>query len=1200
MKKLLAFLFNRWTLALIALLAISLVIWHGGPLLALGSYHPLDTERSRWICIGVLTLLVLGLLAWRSWRARRGNQAVVEQLLAKPADAAAPAESADLQAVRQRFEAALQTLRQARFADGAAAGEGGLLSGWAGRLNGRYLYELPWYLIIGAPGSGKTTALCNSGLKFPLAEQTGSTGGALVPVQGVGGTRQCDWWFTDQAVLIDTAGRFTTQDSDRDNDRATWAGFLALLRKSRPRQPVNGVLVSVSVSDLLTRSASERAHHAATVRQRIQELHEQLGIRFPIYLLVTKADLLAGFMDYFSTLDKAQRADPWGATFDLDAAQHTDIKTFSAHFDALVQRLDAGLVERLQQERDPARRARIYGFPAQLAGLRELLQEFIDAVFSASRFEAHPLLRGVYLVSGTQEGSPIDRLLGAVARNFRLERAMLPPQQASGRSYFLTQLLSSVVFAESALAGTNLRWERRRRGLTLAAYAALGLVGLGVLTMSVASYVNNRAYVAEVAQQVQQVRNQVQASPNRAGSELQPVLAALDATRQVASVPAASGGLLGTQGCGLYQGDKLDAAARMAYERMLADAVLPRLALRIEEQLRDGAATATQNEAQYETLKAYLMLHDAEHFDASALKTFIEHDWDERLGRSLDTEQRARLSEHLDALLALGRVVSPLPRDEALISATRAQLASVSLPQRIYNRMRRQGLGAEFPDFNVVRSAGTPASLVFVRASGQPLTQGVPGLYTFEGYHRGFQRQVERIAKALADEQPWVLAVQLPAAEASTTRLGEEVRRLYLNDYAATWDAFIADVRLQPITSVQQAIQMARLLSAPETPLVPLLKEMSRQTTLAAPLDKGVLQKAENQAKGVLDKGRDVLADLQGRPTQLDTGAIKPEQLLVDDRFTGLRQYVSAPEGGKPPIDATIALLGEVHVFLNAVDTAIRANLPLPASEVSNRLKAEAPRLQAPVRGMLETLANSSSHVAMLAVRQTLAREVKANIGEFCQQAIGGRYPFDRRSSRDVTPSDFAMLFAPGGKFDRFVQDKLLPYVDTSTKPWRFLERDGGALGSDVGTLPQFQRAAAIRDAFFSAGNMPLLRAEFKPLEMDSGITQLVLDIDGQVVRYSHGPQIPTQVQWPGPHGSNQIRLQVTPAGVTAGQLIEGPWALLRLFDTRRIEPGRAPERFRSVFDFDGRKATFEITASSVRNPFTLRELSEFSCPNGL
>ena len=128
-----------------------------------------------------------------------------------------------------------------------------------------------------------------------------------VAVRGVGGTRNCDWWFTDEAILLDTAGRYTTQDSDRIADGAGWAGFLQLLKKHRRRQPINGVLVAYSASDLLTRSDAEFEGDATAIRQRVEELHRHLGIELPIYLLVTKADLVAGFREYFEDLDAPGR-----------------------------------------------------------------------------------------------------------------------------------------------------------------------------------------------------------------------------------------------------------------------------------------------------------------------------------------------------------------------------------------------------------------------------------------------------------------------------------------------------------------------------------------------------------------------------------------------------------------------------------------------------------------------------------------------------------------------------------------------------------------------------------------------------------------------------------------------------------------------------------------------------------------------------
>ncbi|MBI3155720.1 MAG: type VI secretion system membrane subunit TssM [Burkholderiales bacterium] len=1197
LRRLLGLVFNRWLLAALLLALLIALVWIVGPLLAIGSWRPLDGPVAPWVATAVLVAAAAALLAWRLWRARRANRKVVDQLMAAPA-ATAPAESADMAAVREHFASALQTLRRARFG-GSAAAPASRWQRWTRGLTARYLYELPWYLIIGAPGAGKTTALRNAGLRFPLAAQTGERA-----LRGVGGTRNCDWWFTDQAVLIDTAGRFTTQDSDQATDRATWSGFLALLKSSRARQPLNGVLVTVSVAELLARSAAERAAHAAKVRERLQELHEQLAVRLPVYLLVTKCDLLAGFVESFEALDREARATPWGFTF--DPAPGTWQQAFGVEFDTLQARLDGGLLERLQAEPDPPRRARVYGFPAQFATLRAPLREFVEQVFAPSPFEAEPMLRGVYFVSGTQEGNPIDRVLGAVARRYRLEHAVLPALQASGRSYFLQRLLTEVVFAEHGLAGTDRRWERRR-GLAIAGgYALLGLAALGLLVAWTVSWRGNRAYVDAVASRVEEVRALVQATPNRSSADLLAILPALEATRALAAA-----GLAGVPGTtadagvnadrapwslrfGLYQGRRLDGAARNAYERMLVDAMLPRLALRVEEQLR----AVDQPAAQYESLKAYLMLYDPAHFDAAALKAHVERDWEARLGRELSTVQREDLSRHLDALLAQGPAAPPLPQDEALVQATRAQLAAQPLASRVYDRLRQRGLGEAFPEFDAVRAGGGNVPNVFTRASGLPLTRGVPGLYTYDGYHKGFQSVVDEVTRQLADEQSWVLGTESPASlPGDTARLVDDVRRLYLQDYRDTWKAYIADLRLQAVGSIAQSIEKTRFLAAPDNPLVPLTRAIARETTLLAG-DAGTLaRRAEDATARVRER---VLGALGQRASGVAAGEREgPIERIVDDEFAALRRMVQAPEGGKAPIEGVVARLGELQVLLTAVDAALKGGGAPPPSPLPNQLRAEAANTPEPLRSLLETLGGASARVALMQLRETLSREVRTLVGEFCAQAITGRYPFDGGSPRDVTQADFAALFGPGGRFDQ-MQQRLAPYIDTGRQPWRFRPIDGTPLGSDLGTLPQFQRAAVIRETFFAAGAAgPALRMTLRPVEMDSALREFTLDVDGQIVRYAHGPQIPTAVAWPGPRGTHVVRVMVQPAA-GAGMVEEGPWALMRLFERVQLSPGPSSERFRANFEIGGQRAVFDVTMSSVRSPFRLPELRAFACPQGL
>ena len=289
------YFFNRYTLILLGLVLLSLVVWFVGPLVYIKPYQPLEREQVRWwIIAAIFTLWFLRLLiAW--WRERNMNGRMLGAMVRFTDSNAVQAEvgpaAKEVQELESRFKEAISILGKTRFAQTE--------NGFLGRLTKRYIYQLPWYLIIGSPGSGKTTALVNSGLNFPLSNKFGKSS-----IRGGGGTRNCDWWFTDQAVLLDTAGRYTTQESDAAQDNAAWTGFLQLLKRFRGRQPINGVLVTLSVQELLSSTEVERAHLAQTLGLRLGELCAELTIRFPVYVLITKTDLLAGFNEFFAPLNR--------------------------------------------------------------------------------------------------------------------------------------------------------------------------------------------------------------------------------------------------------------------------------------------------------------------------------------------------------------------------------------------------------------------------------------------------------------------------------------------------------------------------------------------------------------------------------------------------------------------------------------------------------------------------------------------------------------------------------------------------------------------------------------------------------------------------------------------------------------------------------------------------------------------------------
>jgi type VI secretion system protein ImpL len=1186
MKKIFKALFHPVVLGILGLLALALIIWFVGPLIAIAGHAPLESAVARWIVIGVIVLIAVLRLIIVKWRARKANAKLVEGLSSSP-EAGGAAESAEVQTLRKRFEDALGVLKKSQLGAKQQSGFSKLFS----LGSARYLYELPWYVFIGAPGSGKTTALVNSGLRFPLADALGQQ-----QIKGIGGTRNCDWWFTDEAVLIDTAGRYTTQDSDQQQDREAWRGFLALLKRNRPRQPLNGVLLTVSLGDLLSQNADAATRHANALRARIQELYNELGVRLPVYVLVSKADLIAGFNEFFADLGREGRDQVWGTTFPRDGSG-TDVQSLAGRFAALQERVDNQLLLRLQAEPDLSRRGLIAAFPQQFAAAHRLLGAFLEQVFAPSGYD-HPLLvRGVYFTSGTQEGNPIDRVMATLGGAFGLEKRVLPPQAGTGKSFFLTRLLREVVFAEQRIGGTNLKWERRRSLVRLAAFACIALVTIGLTAAWVASFLRNGSYINEVDTRVAEIKPLVAQADKAAPDDVVGILPVIEAVKGVSMTGSRPGGKTPmSMGFGLGQADKLDAAAEQSYRSLLRDVFLPRIANRVEKQLRQSLSGNNQEFA-YEALKAYLMLHDTAHFDADALKLWIGLDWEQNLPQQTTADQRRALATHLDALFAEGPVASPVAADAGLVAQARSSLLRFSLPARIYSRLKRQGVGADVPEFTVDKVAGPSASLVFVRKSGQPLTRGVQGLYTYDGYYKGFDKAVGDVSKQLASEESWVLGTQTAERSAvDTKQIADEVRRLYLTDYAKVWEEFLADVTLVRSSSLTQSIAVARVLSAPDSPLPKFLRAASHETTLTKRADdKTVIDQAQDKLTGAKKE----LGKMLGLGNaQAAAPAGSGIESIVDDRFNDIRALVTGGDKGAP-IDAVTALLNDVYVNLTATETALKDKVAPPPGDVAVKVKAESARMPEPVRSMLQQLSAAGTTQALSATRENLSASVGSQVGQFCKQAIDGRYPFTKSSARDVTREDFARLFSPGGLMDDFFQKNLAQYVDTSTKTWTFKKVQEQSLGGS-GNLVQFQNAATIRDVFFRSGGS--IRLDFKPTDMDSAIQQFVLDVDGQLVKYAHGPQVLQSIQWPGQKGGLSARVQISPPGPSgsSGFSTEGPWALFRLFDKAKVEGLGAPEKFKVTFDVDGRAATFEVTASSVQNPFRLRELQDFRCPVGL
>lgn len=1180
MNRLVSLLKERWFISLLGVLALAVLIWFAGPYIAVAGREPLASPVIRMLVV-LLLLVLWGLNHLRKQlQAARASSQMIDELAESAAadqgEASREDETAEEVALlRHRFDEAMAILKKSRKKNGAGS-----------------LYDLPWYVIIGPPGAGKTTALLNSGLKFPLADRFGS--GEL---KGVGGTRNCDWLFTNRAVLLDTAGRYVTQDSHAEVDSAAWEGFLGLLKKHRRRRPINGVLVAINLADLMQQDAQERNIHVRAIKQRVQELYQHFGMQIPVYVLLTKCDLVAGFTEYFDDLGREERAQVWGFSLPLHSNDDTpDIAgRFDAEFGLLLARLNARLVTRLDQERDFRRRSMIYAFPGQMASLKKSLGEFLAAVFEPSRYDERIMLRGVYFTSGTQEGTPIDRLMGAVARTFGLDQQALPAYGGRGRSYFITRLLNEVVFAEAGLAGYNRRLESRRAWLQRGSYAGVLAVTMLAALAWFTSYTANHAHVNQVSESLAEYR-QIADDSSRSATDVTDILPHLDALRATieAADPYEDGAPLHMR-LWLYQGDAVADAARDAYIREMNARFVPFIASHLEKQLRRSSGNP---EFQYEALKTYLMLGKPERLDPQQVSLWMALVWQNEYPG--DPDRPARLVAHLDNLLQ--GAIRPVMLDESLVRKVRTNLRRVSLAELVYGRLKREAIAGDEPGFRLTDAIGPAAELVFVRASGTALEEGVPGLFTYRGFYRSFGEESRRLVEQMQMEG-WVIGEENGGINsAELQRLEHDIRRLYLADYIRHWDMLLADLKIAPFRDIRHGTDVLEVLSGPASPIIGLLEAVDRNTSLTR-LPAGAQDMVDKAATTAKNKSR--FARLLDSVADADMSAeAELPGSKVERHFEPLNRLVQTNGNRLPPVDRLISLLSEVYGQLASVSGGYGAVSPgLDSGNVGlqntlKRLHTEGARQPQPVKGWIQQIASNTRAVSIGSAREQLNAVWTSTLRPACVTALDNRYPFAKAGRLEVTISDFGRFFGPDGELDRFFREHLASLVDTSQGTWQWHSEVKDARGFSSAALSQIQRAAVIREAFFQdGGQTPSVHFALKPLYLDAEVIRFMLNIGGQRFVYRHGPPVSADAHWPASDGGGRVQVVFEGSDGTQSSLSEeGPWAWFRILDQAEIQATSA-DRFVATFAAGSRKARYEVRAGSVINPFLLDELQEFRCP---
>jgi len=1109
-----------------------------------------------WPAIAVTVVIVLILMALAIYRLLAAKSAATKIEKGLRDQAAQHSEG-----IRPDMAAEIAAM-ESEFQKGVAALKGSV----AGRSGRDALGVLPWYVMIGPSASGKTTAIRSSGLKMPA--------GKAGKVRGVGGTRNCDWWMTNEAILLDTEGRWSTDDDDREE----WLAFLDLLKKTRPKKPINGILLAISATDLQG-NEEQIGELATTLRERIDEVIARLELVVPVYLIITKCDLISGFVESFGELKDRERGQILGFSLPLIRQHEDHVDAFAQHFDDLTEVLERNAMLRMGQERRTEARELIYAFPQEFDSLRQGLVDLVANLFDKSVYQDAPIMRGVYFTSGTQEGRPVDRAMANMAAAFGVTPRVSGAPPTKPKSYFVRDVFQRVVFPDKDVAVRSaalLQKERVVRWVT--AGVALVISSL-LLFLPISSYSENQQLVTESKSFVEKL---YQARSVRGGVfATAPMESAEPTASRLAHIM--SNGPDVAMRFGLYPGERLMDPLHLAVERLV---IRPLLDTDSEALLAYARGQATMDsDSAVHGLMFHLLLTQPKAADEPAPES--DHWRDKTVDIAADLAS--------DRWGALGGDVATTRARKALESAVRFYLLDVEstgdLEERkplVVSRVRTALLGATEGDplADLLRDPQMPrdvrlfdivAGAVTVFQSGGDRKSGpyVPGAFTPAGYDIVKGRILRLTVDQEHDENAWVLAAPRKKFGADADAL----RAAYFRRYVDAWKAFLVSLSVKEPTNIDE------------------VRSLLKAFVMDRPLD----SIWRNASKDLIFKDESLLGQIGGGGTKLKAGIGGKLKKMLGGKGDGDGEGgdgdQAAPQGkgGRKTSEDPMSpedVGKEFGPFLSFGMTKptgletygqILAELQGAVGEsgapdpraFQTTVKTQRVKLQNLISsynengweaGLLEKILMPPLRGAEVAVNgatgDSANRKWCDSIVVVYDQLLYGKYPFIRsKGARDAHVDDVQKFFQPKtGTLWQYFSESLQGDIDHPAGTTVFHVRDGASVKYKPGLTVFLKRAQEITDLLFAKDPSKLgLTAQVR-IRPSAPYNKIVFESGGKKITYFNAKERWDDIQWPG-RGA-LFHFYYPKGGEGDLGYTDGEWALLHLLEDGKLATSSEGEEY--------------------------------------
>jgi type VI secretion system protein ImpL len=1109
----------------IVILLMSLLVFLVGPHISIGDHHPFASGAARFSII--MLVIAAGffkpMLQWLQENKGQYKPAITKIV------SLIKGTFEKLRDVLQRYSA--NKIEQLRWR-------------FDGEKNKRHFKKTPCYLLMGTPKSGKSQLFSNSGMPSVSAEYYGREA-----VQIVSDYQQGAWHFSDEAVFLEQP--LKNDQGDNFNARQ----LIKTLKKKNKSRPLSGIVFTFSIAEILLAKHEDRRRFVSDFVNQTKIICQGLKVVVPIYVVLTKCDLVSGFSEFYSDMSKEDLSQVWGVTFPLEESHLADsvIPFFHNEYNQLMARLSQRVLWTMDVEKRQRSRELIYNFPSQMQLFRKPLATLLSELFSCAPNDKFLNLRGLYFTSGQQSGEPYDFFLHVIGRKYNLKSTKQEEQEQHNESYFINKLFSHVIVPEGAILGFSLRRSRLLRlgyhgswfffpALVLASFFALGRAYHQ--TLASASYVKNSVATFDIA------NNKLAPTDDH----ILDALPAINALYDARNVISASG-----MHQLLFVSHQLSHSVNGAFNRSLHSLFLPRIAANLEKNMQAGGMSTN---ALYASLKGYLAFSPSHYTSSDAIRAPMELSWSKLYKKKPKIYQALRRYIVSASRLNIDR----LPLDRPLINRVRLDLQQVVPSKRAYALLSIKALASDLPDIDFTSVIGQGFLSIFELS---PKYAVVPALYTEKGYQEVYQNNSQSIARQVADDNK---EIGLHAESDNTQKLDDivdDVQTEYNQHYLKIWQENINSITVRSFTSFHDAINKLQVMSANDSPFTKLLTVINDNTG-----DIGT---------GNQSVSKEFLNFNQFSQSSLTASKWAKIRKALHDLHDYLLAISSQADVNQSSFNAASA-------FMKGKKNPIYA------------LSEQAKTAPKPIARWLNHIAQSSWQLIASAAMKQINNAWQASVLSEYSMHIKGRFPLKADASSELGMEHFEHFFAQQGTLDQFFTQYLAPFVNRQHKDWSAYQQDGMSLPLTQKDIHIFQSMKEIQDLYFDQNDKkPRLNFSIKPIELDRHAAALKLMVGNKQLNYAHGPQRPISISWPMKDSKEVTKCIISDFNGHHNVFTSyGEWSLFKAFSRHDLHAASQGQGYILTLHMGSHRAVFKILSDAPIDAFKLQGLNHFTLPKSL